>query len=76
MEEPLISEFRKRIFSGDFDNIPDLVSTLVRSSTPFALAEPSESFDLVEQKKEFLLREQIRMIEYLLFEQKYMELVA
>ena len=76
MEEPLISEFRKRILSGDFDNIPDLVSTLVRSSAPLAQAEPSESFDLVEQKKEFLLREQIRMIEYLLFEQKYMELVA
>jgi len=39
MEEPVISEFRKKILQGDFDNIPGLVSALVRSSTPLMLSE-------------------------------------
>jgi len=30
----------------------------------------------VARKEEFLIEEQVRIIEYLLFEQKYMELVA
>jgi len=48
MEEPVISEFRKRILQGDFDDIPSLVSTLVRSSTPLTLSEPFTNFELVE----------------------------
>ena len=30
MEEPFVANFRSRVLAGDFDNIPELVQTLVR----------------------------------------------
>ena len=81
MEDPVVSTFRKQVLESDFADIdiPKLASTLVRSSSTICQSNGSggpQISGLVEQKREFLLGEQTRMIEYLLFEQKYMEAVA
>ena len=82
MEDPVVSTFRKEVLESDFADmdIPNLASTLVRSSSSIGNSSSNgggqQIIGLVEQKREFLLNEQTRMIEYLLFEQKYMEAVA
>lgn len=40
------------------------------------MVDTKGGFDLVARKQEFLIEEQVRIIEYLIFEQKYMELVV
>lgn len=71
MEEPVVSRFRQQVLTCPFTqiDISKEATTLVRTSSTIDTG-------LVEQKREFLLTEQIRMIEYLLYEQKYMEAVA
>ena len=81
MEAPEVSTFRKEVLAGNFAEIPQLAGDLVHGSTSAATpvrpsAPAQECFDLVAQKREFVVREQLRTIEYLLYEQKYMELVA
>jgi len=70
--------FRRQVLAGNFEDIPALVSSLVRGQdlAGSARGAPFVEFDLVAKKREFLVEEQVRMIEYLLFEQKYMEHVA
>ena len=79
LEEPVVSTFRNEVLSKDFSDmdIPQLAQNLVRSSSPMSngVGKQGGQGGLIEQKREFLLTEQIRMIEYLLFEQKYMEAV-
>ena len=79
LEDPIVESFRKDVLAGKFSDIPGLASTLVRNAA-VALVTPnsqtSTGQSLIEQKREFVVGQQIRIIEYLLYEQKYMELVA
>ena len=63
MEETCVLSFRDSIMQGDLDNIPEQVSQLLGTQ------------EMECTKKEFIRQEQQRLIEYLLFEQKYMELL-
>ena len=59
-----------------------MVKSLVECGSQFTDPRSAEkvsfanSQSLVNQKRQFLINEQIRMIEYLLYEQQYMELIA
>ena len=63
------------MLAGNFEDIPQLVAKLVRGSTTGEDFDQVGQFEMVRQKREFMLKEQTRMIEYLIFEQKYMELM-
>ena len=77
MEEARVTQFRDEVLAGNFEDVPSMVATFVRGSTTFC-GEDFEQIgqnEVMRQKREFMLKEQTRMIEYLLFEQKYMELL-
>lgn len=57
--------FRQRVMDGRFENIPQLVQMLLTS----------EKTNDAGEKLVFMRQEQRQLIEYLMFEQKYMELI-
>ena len=71
MEQCQVTQFRDAVLAGNFDNIPEMVANFIRACD----TKESNQNEIVVQKREFIVKEQARMIEYLLFEQKYMELL-
>ena len=75
MEEPRVTQFRDLVLAGNYEDVPEMVATLVRGSSTVDEFDQVSQCEIMKQKREFMLKEQTRMIEYLLFEQKYMELM-
>ena len=71
MEQCQVTQFRDAVLAGNFDNIPEMVANFIRACD----TQESNQNEIIVQKREFIVKEQARMIEYLLFEQKYMELL-
>ena len=69
-----MTQFRQKVLAGDFSDIPEMVKSLVECGSQFTDPRSAEkvsfanSQSLVNQKRQFLINEQIRMIEYLLYE--------
>ena len=75
MEEKRVTQFRDEVLAGNFEDIQQMVATFVRGSITGEDINQVSQCEMMRQKREFMLKEQTRMIEYLLFEQKYMELM-
>ena len=78
VEAAHVTQFRQQVLAGNWSDIPSLVAGLVKGhlkaddqlGAPRTMLDTKSvsGFDLVARKQQFLIEEQVRIIEYLLFE--------
>ena len=57
MEEPRVAQFRDEVLQGDFEDVPQMVATFVRGSATAQDFDLMNQSEIVQQKREFMLKE-------------------